>query len=225
MKSTDSDHLGDLDQATANRLARLGSLPVDTSRLAAKLRQQIPMTDVVQARKMWLRAMRIAAAILIVIGGIVAALLFTSGGPALASAEVLANVHEQMVSGRSHGIMKVSSIDAAAAALAAEWPQRPALPEMGEDHVMSCCVHEIGRKKMACVALMVNEIPVTMAIAESTDIKTPEGTTLVRDGVTYRVQSSGGVNMAMTQRNGRWICLMGRLSIDQLIQLSAKLRL
>jgi hypothetical protein len=91
--------------------------------------------------------------------------------------------------------------------------------------VMACCVHEVGHKKMACIGLMVNDIPVTLAVAESGDIKSPGGTTLVRDGVTYRVQTSGGVNMAMTERGGRWICLMGRLSVDQLVELASKLRL
>ncbi|MGE5609238.1 MAG: hypothetical protein ACM359_08285 [Bacillota bacterium] len=225
MNTPDSDHLGELDRATTHRLSRLASFPVDTSKLAATLRQQIPAPQAEQPRHMWLRPMRIAAAILVLIGGIIAALIFSSGGPALASPDVLAHVHEEMIAGQSHGVRKVTSIDAAAAALSEEWPQRPALPDMPEDHVMSCCVHEVGRKKMACIALMVNEIPITMAVADSSDIKTPEGTVLVRDGITYRVQSSGGVNMAMTERNGRWICLMGRLPVEQLIQLSSKLHL
>jgi len=225
MKTTHSDNLGELDQPTADRLARLASFPVDTSKLAATLRQQIPALQAAQPRRLWLRPMRIAAAILVVIAGIIAAMMLFPGGPALASPDALAYVHEQMVSGQSHGVRKVTSIDAAAAALAEDWPQRPALPDMPDHNVMACSVHEVGRKKMACIALMVNEVPVTMAVADSADIKTPQGTILVRDGITYRVQSSGGVNMAMTERNGRWICLMGRLSVDQLVELAGKLRL
>jgi hypothetical protein len=228
MNTSDSDHLDELDQATANRLARLASFPVDTSKLAASLRQQLPMPQAAQPKRLWLRPMRLAAAILILIGGIIAAIVLSSGGPALASPDVLAGVHAEMIAGRSHGVRKVTTVDAAAAALSQEWPQRPALPDMADmpaDQVISCSVHEVGRKKMACIALMVNEVPVTMAVADSADIKTPGGTTLVRGGITYRVQSSGGVNMAMTERNGRWICLMGRLSVDQLVELSSKLRL
>jgi hypothetical protein len=120
--------------------------------------------------------------------------------------------------------VEVSSIEAAAAALSQQWPKAPALPDMPDDHVMACCVHEMGRKKMACVSLTVDDVPITMAVADSADVKVPNGTTVIRDGVTWQVESSRGVNMAMTERGGRWVCLMGRLPTDRLIDLAAKLQ-
>jgi hypothetical protein len=243
--NTDSENLSSEEKAMADRLARLSSMPVDTTQLAARLRRQIPSDQATDKRgtihdkrssliahrssSSWRRRLSIAAAILIVLGGSSLLLfLFALSGPALASPGLLAQVHDDMVAGNAHGIRKVSSVDAAAAALAEEWPRRPALPDMPDmpDHrVMSCCVHEVGRKKMACLSLMVNDTPITLAIADSADIRTPDGEVLVRDGVTYRVQSAQGVNMAMTQRHGRWMCLMGRLPLDQLVEIASKLRL
>jgi hypothetical protein len=128
-----------------------------------------------------------------------------------------------MTSGRSH-TMKVSSIEAAGAALSRQWPKAPNLPDMPDDHVMACCVHEVGRKKMACVSLLVDNVQITMAVADSADVKVPRGTTMVRDGVTYHIESAKGVNMAMTERGGRWVCLMGRLPVDRLVELASKLQ-
>ncbi len=226
MNTNDSDNIDRLEKATADRLARLATLPVDTSRLAERLRQQIPMPEAsLSSKRFWLRPMRLAASILLLIGGIIAITVFSSSGPALASPDVLAHVHEEMLTDQMHSMRKVTSIDAAAAAISEQWPQRPPLPDMPQDQVMACCVHEVGHKKMACIALLVNEVPVTMAVADSGDIKTPQGATLVRDGVTYHVQSAHGVNMVMNERGGRWVCLMGRLSVDQLIEMATKLRL
>ncbi len=83
---------------------------------------------------------------------------------------------------------------------------------------MSCCVHEIGRQKMACVALKIDGVPVSMAMADAADITMPQGKKIERDGVTYFVQSAKGVNMVMTERNGCWACLMGQVPVEKLLE-------
>ena len=230
MNTTDLNNSNNdrLDHAVSARLAKLRTMPVDTSHLAERLRRQIPQpsaADSAQSHRFFLfRPLRAAAAGFILLGIILAAVIGSSGGPAMASADRMAQVYEDMTAGRAHMMMRVASIDAAAAALSEQWPKMPALPDMPDDHVMSCCVHEIGRKKMACVALMVDKVPITMSVADSADVKSPEGTVVTRDGVSYRVQSAKGVNMAMTERGGRWVCLMGRLPVDRLIDLAGQLR-
>jgi hypothetical protein len=46
----------------------------------------------------------------------------------------------------------------------------------------------------------------------------------VRAGVTYHVQSSGRVNMVMTERQGRWVCLMGEAPIERLMDFAERLQ-
>lgn len=227
MNTTDMNNLDNdrLDQAVSDRLAKLRTMPVDTSRLAARLRGQIPQSVSAAHHPFFLfRPLRAAAAGFIILGIILAAVISSSSGPALASADRLAQVHEEVTAGHSRMMMKVSSIEAAAAALSQQWPNAPALPDMPDDHVMSCCVHEVGRKKMACVSLTVDNVPITMAVADSADVKVPHGATITRNGVTYEVESSKGVNMAMTERGGRWVCLMGKLPVDRLIDVAGQLR-
>lgn len=212
-----------LDQATAARLAKLATLPVDTSRLDARLRSQLPAPTPASHRRwprLGLRPLQAAAAGLVLVAALLAVVI-ASSRPAIASAQTLAQLHDDLSSGRAP-VIKVSSIEDAAAMLSRQWRHVPALPDMPDDHVMACCVHDMGRKKMAVVALDIDGAAVTLAVADASDIKSPQGDAVERRGVTYRVQSSAGVNMAMTQRSGRWICLMGRVDVERLIDVLAQ---
>ncbi|MDQ3439450.1 MAG: hypothetical protein M3478_03775, partial [Planctomycetota bacterium] len=138
----------------------------------------------------------------------------------LASPEQLARVHAEMVAGDS--TTRVESVDAAQRTIAAEWPQVPALPDVPEEHVMACCMKPIKNKKTACVLLNSGDVPVTMMVADGKDVRMPKSRTLVSGGVTYHVSAAGSINMLMTERDGRWMCLMGALPETELIQLASK---
>lgn len=226
MNTAGSKNVDDRPERTLSALlARLRTLPVDTSRLETRLRQQLPCPPAVSAyRFVLLRPVRMAAAASIIMGIVLAAILASSAGPALASPQQLAQAHEEMVSGHP-GMMMVDSMQAASAALARRWSHAPALPDMPDENVTACCVHHMGRKKMACVSMTVDGVPLTMAVADSAEITVPAGHTIERNGVSWRVDSCKGVNMAMTQRNGRWLCFMGRLPVDRLIEVGGQLRL
>ena len=66
--------------------------------------------------------------------------------------------------------------------------------------------------------------PITMTVARSQDVETPSCEAVNRNGTMYHVQAKDGVNMVMTERDGRWVCLMSELPQDQLIDLAARLR-
>src|SRR5689334_10240644 len=99
----------DLDRATSARLSRLRSMPVDTSRLDAMLRDQIPANADGKTRRLSLSRLRplhaIAAsiAVLAIVGMV---LLMSSAGPVMASPAQMAQMHEDIVAGRTHA-MKV----------------------------------------------------------------------------------------------------------------------
>jgi hypothetical protein len=213
-----------LDRATADRLVRLRTMPVDTSGLEQFIQTQIPpLRRQPSSRRIWFRPMRAVAAVLLITGVLAAVLLTNSGGRALASPAQMAQMHDDIVSGKTP-VMQVGSIFEANKALLSQWPDSPGIPVMAADHVMACCMKSVKNKKVACVLLKSEDEPVTMTVANASDMEMPPSPTAVRDGVTYHVQSSGTLNMVMTERHERWICLIGRLPAAQLMDVAAKLQ-
>jgi len=215
-----------LDEATSRRLAKLRAAPVDTTQFAKALEAQIPRPQAQRSRLKltWLKPTRAIAASLLVIGVIIAVFITSSSGPVLASADKLARIHEEVLEADGTHVTRVDSINAANVALAAKWPGAPSIPELPKDHVMHCCIHMMGRTKMACVAFQADGVAVTLAVAEAVDVKLPTSETRTIGGIAYHVQSHGGINMVMTERDGRWVCLMGKLPENRLAELAGSLR-
>lgn len=218
-----------LDRATAARLANLRTFPVDTTRLEQRLRAHIGPPAAVSSHSAPTRRIgslrhyrAIAAAILIIaiIGG---ALLTSSGGPALASAAHMARVHEDMVAGRT-AVMQVDTLEEAGRMLSRDWPQSPGLPGVPRNHVMACCMKSVHDKKMACVLLKAEGVPITMAVANAADMRIPTSPSRTRGGFNYHIQSAGRLNMVMTERHSRWVCLIAELPVDRLMDFADELR-
>ena len=211
--------------AVSGRLAKLRTMPVETARLAAALRAQIPGASR-PARGAWLSigTVRAVAASVLVLGALVGVLLLaTAGPPAMAQPARMAQLHEELVTGKVPAV-QVDSIDAANRALAGEHPQFPALPDMPAEHVMACCMRSVKDKKVACLLMKREGVPVSMMVARSDDMRLPASPVTVRDGVAYHVQASGKLNMVMTERHGRWVCLVGEMPADRLIALASQLK-
>jgi hypothetical protein len=213
-----------LDQVTTARLARLRSMPVDTSRLERLIEAQIPRPMIRPTIRLsqWLQPFRAVAAGLLIVGIIGALLFITSGGPVVASPTDLAQFHDDLVSGRV-AVTHVASVAAANKTLAAQWAQSPQIPNMPADHAMACCMRSIKNKKVACVLIEDSGGPITMTVANASDIQTPASPTVTRGGITYHIQSVGQLNMVMTERNGRWICLIAKLPVNRLMDLGSSL--
>jgi hypothetical protein len=220
----EENDLTPLDQATSRRLAHLGTMPVDTRTLDTRLAALVPPRPrVVPVQRTWLRPLRAVAAALLVIG-LVGAFLYTfSSAPAQASVADMARMHEDLVSGKTP-VTQVDSIDAANRELTKQWPGSPGLPKVPQQHVMACCMKSVKNKRVACVLLKSQEIPVTLTVANASDFKAPATPGVEHGGVTYHVQSTGKLNMITTRRNDRWICLIGELPANQLMDLAAKLQ-
>jgi len=220
-----------IDQAVASRLAKLRTMPVDTSGLEKAMRQRMGMgreTSTWRLRLMAIRPLRAAAASVAVLFLIAAVLFYASGGPALASTAQMAQMHEDIVSGKTP-VMLVDSIEQANRALAAQSPASPTLPAVPAEHVMACCMKNVKNKKVACVLLKDEGIPVTLTVANSADMRMPDSPAVSHGAMTCRLNccdtASGKLNMVMMEKNGRWICLMGRTSTDRLMDLAGKLAL
>jgi hypothetical protein len=225
------EHDEKLDEVVRTRLRRLQAMPVDVTELERKLVAHLPnriskedVTGAWSLRHLVLQPRRALAAsflLSILIAGVI--LLTTSSGPALAEASTLAQVHEEIVSGKIP-VTQVSSIDAANLTLRDEHPGTPSLPQIPDSHVMACCMKSVQNKKMACVLLKHDGIAVTLAVASAADMKMPAGTKAIRNGTRYLVQKTGNLSMVMTERNGKWLCLIGATSSDELMDIASEIR-
>ncbi len=214
-----SDHDDPIDQLIAKRLARLGGKPVDTSQLEQALRAQIPVP--ISAWRRRLRPTAAVAASLIIVSMVSVALFSTRN--VQASPSDMAQMYRDMVSGKM-ATMKVDSMEQANQALAAFAGNFPQLSEPPEAHAMACCMHNIGNKKVACILLNNGSSPVTMVVANSGDVQKPSVSATVRDGQTYYVQTIDHLQMVMTERQHHWICLIGEVPADKLVELSGGLK-
>ena len=217
------EHEEALQQSVSARLAKLRAVPVDTSNLDKAIRAQIPQVHQ-QRRILSLRPLRAIAASVLLVSGIVATIMLsTSSGPALAEAAQMAQVHQDIVSGRVP-VMQVASIAEANRMLNSQSPGAPALPQMPESHVMACCMKSVHNKKMACVLLKSEGVPITLAVASAADMKLAPAPITSRNGIDYRVQKVGDLSMVMTEQDGKWLCLIGQMPADHLIDVAAQVR-
>jgi len=213
-----------LDQAVAARLAKLRSLPTDTARIDRLIREQIPAPVAQQRRYLTQHPFQAVAASLLLLSSIVAVvLLAVSSGPVLAEPLQMAKVHEDIVAGRVP-VMQVNSIDAANRMLNTESPDSPKLPNVPDSHVMACCMKSVQNKQMACVLLKNDGVPITLAVAHAADMKLGPAPIVTKDGVDYRVQAVGDLNMVMTTHDGKWLCLIGKLPSDRLMDVASQVR-
>jgi hypothetical protein len=211
-----------MDDATAQRLAKLGAMPVDTGRLDSFLTAHIPRTS--YRSNLWIRPMRLAiAACAMLVIGLVAVLILSNAQPVMADTQEMARFHEDLISGRVQA-MHVESIDAANKALAQQWANSPQMPNVPNDHVMACCMRSVKNKKMACVLLQGSGEPVTMTVANASDVQFPAYPPITRNGMEFHVRASGALNMVMTLRDGKWVCLISKLPAQRLMDIAQSLQ-
>jgi hypothetical protein len=212
-----------MDQAVAARLARLRTMPVDTTNLDKAIRAQIGSSR--RNRRIFaFRPLRALAASVLLISVIAALIMLSSSsGPALAEAAQMAQVHQDIISGRIP-VMQVSSIEQANRMLDSQSPGAPTLPAMPDSHIMACCMKSVHNKKMACVLLKDEAVPITLSVASASDMKVAPAPIVTRNGIDYRVQKVGDLNMVMTERDGKWLCLIGQTPADHLIDVASQIR-
>ena len=209
------------DAAVAGRLSRLRTRPVELARLKSAVEQQVPRPQAEPSRRrFFIGGVGGTVGALVAASVILVLFLGVFGGPVQASPEKLVKLH-QHVSQMGHSTHSVASWDAAEDVVEREWPACPMLPKIAGEQVTCCCVQKIGRKRVACVSLVADGKPVTMAVADADDVKGPGSGT--REGA-YTVHSRDGINMVMTNHGGRWICLMGEQSPERLLELAKSMK-
>jgi hypothetical protein len=220
-----------LEQATQARLARLASLPVDASGLERRLKAAIaaesgpvkrpasPSHPVLYRFRKPLTALAASVAAAVILGLVI---LGTQTSPVVAAPADMAALHKEVSD--THAGMAITSIQEANRLITSEWSDTSALPAPPPEHLMSCCVHDLKSRKVACVLLKVGDQPVTLVVARDRDVCCAPGQTTVRRGErTYCVHDADGLRMVMLQQHGRYVCLMGRVPLEALLDIGDQL--
>ena len=208
------------DQALARRLARLGSLPVDTTRLEKILRAQLPAPP--RTGRVWLRRGMAIAASLLLLATLLVGLL--QERPVQASPALLAQVHQDLLAGKIT-TFHTTSLAAANAAIAERYRHFPKLPEMPSGCGMACCcMKQIQNKDVACLLLDNQGSPVTVVLAARRAMCAPDCPTIQTNGCSYHVQSVGNLHVVMTTRGDCWISAVGQRPAQELIALLTQLK-
>lgn len=222
----DSTRQTRLDEAMQARLARLATLPVDTSRLERRLHSMMAATAPAQnrwrlshARRSWAA---VAATILVVAtAGII--LMSLGNSPAMASPVDLARVHAEATQSEKM-TTAVTALEQANRVLAGQWSDLPQLPAPTAGQLHACCIHDFMDRKVACLILRDGQTPLTMVVGHAREFRPAEGRVVERGGRKFTLNEVNGLRMVMTQQDQRFVCLMGEVSEDRLLELAEGLR-
>jgi hypothetical protein len=215
------------DEALSRRLAGLSAMPVDTSALDRALAAQLPpppgrAAPAAPARS-WSRTIRPMAAVAASVLVMVTVILAMQGRTVRASADVMAQMHRDIVAGRVP-TMKADSIEKANAAFKAFGTDLPTLAQPPEAHAMACCMRNVGAHRVACVLLDSAGTPVTVAVAPADAVDTGPAASVAFHGQSFRVQKSAELTMVTLDRGRTRICLIGALPAERLMGLSGELK-
>lgn len=217
------DNLQHLDDATSDRLSKLHAMPLDMAALTRSIEGQIPRQRRTLLQMPWVRTVGAVAAGALILAILGLSLMNTAPAPAMASAEEMARLHRELVSGKV-AARQVDTIEAANRTIVEQWPQSPDLPQVPQEHVMACCLNVVDNQRVAFVMLRHNGVPVTMAVAKAEEVQMPAGEMTHLNGQHFHIQSHEQINMLMVERDGRWVCLTAELPTNQLMDLAAKLK-
>ena len=222
-----------LDRATSERLAKLATRPVDTSRLEQRLEAAMceaivedaastqPIVRIAAWQRWWRPVTSAAAAILIVV---TIGWLALDGGtsPAMAAPAELAQIHYDVANGLAP-YLKVSSVDEANQLLADQSNGVVPVPEL-PGVMMSCCLHQHAGTTLTCALIERDGQLITVAIADGAKLHSPHGKTMTRGGRQFIAHTANGINMVMAHEGDRWLCVMGEVDFEQLVELAAAIK-
>ena len=198
--TTPRDEFDAIQRAISTRLARLGTIPMDTGRLDQLLRDQIPMPR--KHRRFlvfgWLAGAGAAACAALII----AVALLSTGTPRLSAAE-LAGVYRNLAA--QPGVTMTGGPVNSPGQMA---PGMACMMKSGE--TASCCQQMVGKYRLACVSVRSpSHARVVMVVGNVGTVKNPRGQTVTIAGNQYSLVVLGHINMLMRRVGNHWYCAMG----------------
>ncbi len=192
------DHVSDktvdgdvLQQAVSRRVARLATMPVDTSHLDEMLRRKIDRPP--QRLPMWLwwttPLAGVAAALAII------AVVFFASTPKLSAAD-LARVYSHLTSGSQQFN-------------AGEMTNMPMRCALMPGEKATCCREMVAHQHLTCMLIKRHSSQPVVLVACNLRAKMPVGQEVTIAGHKDTFSRSGNVNMVMRRTGSHWLCAMG----------------
>lgn len=216
----------DLDAATARRLQRLSTRPVDTQRLEQRLRAAmgdaaapIPPSRRLVFPTAWVRTWATTAAAAIVLLVSITAMLLIEPH-AVASPAAMVQLHRNMVAGQVEPV-QTETQEALYAMIASGWDGENELPAL-PDHVLeSCCLQSVDGRPVLGMLVLHEGVPVSVLMADSRGAHMFDGKVIELDGRSYTTRMQDDTAMVMTEWNGRMLCFMGDIDQKQLASMAS----
>lgn len=217
----------ELEQAVRNRLAKLSAVPVDTSRLKARMRSMMAEASAADSRR-WRWPMTLRPAVSMAAGILIAAtlgvVLATLGNsPAVAAPSHLAQLHAEAVGGDSMATA-VATVEEVNRVLSGQWSDLPSIPVVDTATLHACCIHDFMDDRVVCLVLRDGHAPLTMVVGHARSFRPTRGRQVDVHGRTFYIHEVDGLMMAMTQQDSRFVCLMGEVTEERLLSIVGELR-
>ena len=204
----------------ASGLRRLSTRSVDTSGVERRVRSQLglPVTTMTPPKPARFTMGRLAAVFVAGLS-VLGILVWWGARPVVASAMVLSQAHAENIRGETEAV-PVTSMAEAHRVMSAKWNRCPHLTEPARGRVVSCHIHFVNGKRLLCVRLSVDGIPVTLAVGRTSDFRLPNvSPTPCRNQLCF-VQNSGDTNIVTTDGDGLWLSAIGHASTDSLVEIT-----
>ena len=143
--------------------------------------------------------------------------------PAMAAPMDLARLHAEAIKSDAMATA-VTSVEQANRVLAGQWSDLPQLPAPASGQLHSCCIHDFMDSKVVCLILRDGQTPLTMVVGHAREFRPAEGRIVERGGRKFTLLEVNGLRMAMTHQGDRFVCLMGEVSEDRLLEIAEGLR-
>lgn len=218
------DHEQRLDQATRMRLTKLGSLPVDTSRLEQRLRASaVPGKQSAKTAFRGWRGVIGAVAAVVAFAALILLPMLGDSSSAVASPVQLGRLHEDIVSGRLN-LQAATSIEEANRLIHQQSQDAPDLPGLEGVRVQSCCLTDV-QGRLVAVAVLNDVAPiVTLVVAEAPGFAHEMGTMIRIGERSFWGHQVDGIRMVMSNTDDRWLCVMGDRTYEELARIAAEAR-
>ncbi len=225
------DNIDDAERAIAERLAKLGRMPVDASGLKSRLEAKIDEAAnkireaadaaIPRARR-WRVPLACAALVLIGVGATAFLWLQTSDRPHILTPDELAIIHEHYHEG-GKSLTAVTSVSEANAVMSKKWAAAPRFPEMEGTVVEACCLYELRDFRVACLHLKSQNQNVTVVVGNIRDLRLSDMEDVQLQGQKLAVGGAGLVNIVSPPDPERIIALVSNLPQADLVKLTASL--
>lgn len=215
----------DLDEATSQRLRRLASTPVDTSRLDKWMQAQFGPNDGEATRRVawfrWRSALGVAAAVAI---AVLIGVMSLSGTRAVAAPLELRQVHEQVIDGSLPALAAIDLADAKRRIEAlVDGAPRPDGDYPGS--VRCCCGQVLAGERLAFVKTRFGQTPVTIVLMRGYHACAGNEHEMTDEqGRRFIVHHDrAGVQATLTPREDHWVCVMAALPTDDLLKVAGQI--